>query len=141
MTKINISSLDIDEYYHSIDINKIKTELQIYKPKKFKKIIDNLENIIKADIPNIENLYLSYCSNFTKKEKNLLRIHSIILITETVIKNLWSISKKLNIKSCPFCNNNHVYFYTQGIGKVNTLATLEHYYPKAEYPHLSLSFL
>lgn len=140
MTKIDISSLNIDEYYNSIDTNKIKNELQTYKPKKFKKIIDNLENIIKADIPNIENLYLSYCSNFTKKEKKFIENTFNYSYNRNSNKKFMEHFKKLNIKSCPFCNNNHVYFYTQGIGKVNTLATLEHYYPKAEYPHLSLSF-
>ena len=47
---------------------------------------------------------------------------------------------RLNIKSCPFCNNNYVYFYENGAKEYNTLATLEHYYPKSKYPHLSLSF-
>ena len=140
MTKIDISSLNIDEYYNSIDTNKIKNELQTYKPKKFKKIIDNLENIIKADIPNIENLYLSYCSNFTKKEKKFIENTFNYSYNRNSNKKFMEHFKKLNIKSCPFCNNNHVYFYKQGVGKVNTLATLEHYYPKAQYPHLSLSF-
>jgi hypothetical protein len=140
MNKIDLSSLDIGEYFKSIDTNKIKSKLQGYRPKKFKKIIDNLELIIKANLNDIETVYLNYCENFTSKEKKFIENTFNYSSNRNSNKKFMNHFKKLDIKSCPFCNNNHVYFYTQGIGKVNTLATLEHYYPKAEYPHLSLSF-
>lgn len=140
MNKIDLSSLDIEEYFKSIDTNTIKSKLQGFKPKKFKKIIDNLELIIKANLKDIETLYLNYCKDFTLKEKKFIENTFNYSYNRSSNKKFMEHFKKLNIKSCPFCNNNHVYFYKQGVGKVNTLATLEHYYPKAQYPHLSLSF-
>lgn len=140
MNKIDLSSLDLNSYYNSIDTKKIESELKAYRPRKFKKIIDNLENIIKANLDDMKNIYLDYCKDFTKKEKKF--IENTFNYTNSRSNNKAFIKhfKKLGIKSCPFCNNNHVYFYEKGAGKFNTLATLEHYYPKAQYPHLSLSF-
>lgn len=140
MNKIDLSSLNIDEYLTSIDTDKIKSKLQGHRPRKFKKIIDNLEQIIKANIYDIKNLYLDFCKNFTSKEKKFIENTFNYSYNRSNNKKFMEHFEKLNIKSCPFCNNNYVYFYKKGLGTVNTLATLEHYYPKAEYPHLSLSF-
>ncbi len=141
MKQINLSVVNEDflkSYCASININEIKIKLEksIYKPEE---VIDNLEDIIAANITDIKTKYLDLLDTYTYKEKK-------------EIENIFSYSsyrkndkfmehfKKLNIKSCPFCNNNYVYFYKKDAKKINTITTLEHYYPKAGYPHLSLSF-
>lgn len=143
MKQIDLSIVDkdfLDSYLNSIDIDKIKISLKKLKPQsKFKNLIDNLENLIKADISDIQTKYLTLLNHFSAKEKkNIENIfnYSAHRKKESFMEHF----KKLNIKSCPFCNNNYVYFYKEGAKKLNTLATLEHYYPKAKYPHLSLSF-
>lgn len=140
MKKIDLSSLDLEAYVKSIDIAKIKISLKKLKTlKKYKGLIDNLEDILKADLDDIKTKYKDFLPSLSKKEKKKLEDifdYSGHRQKEKFMEHF----KKLNLKSCPFCNNNYIYFYTKGDGKANTLATLEHYYPKAIYPHLSLSF-
>ena len=140
MNKIDLSIIDINEYIKCFDVKNIKDKLIAKKPRKFKNIIDNLESIIKADLHDIESKYLDFCVGFTKEELKFLENTFNYSYKRSHNQKFINFFKKLNIKSCPFCNNNHVYFYEKGAGKFNTLATLEHYYPKAQYPHLSLSF-
>lgn len=138
MKQIDLSLVDetfLQSYLESIDVNQIKAKLSDVK---YKKITDKLNLLIKADL------------NTIKKYLNLSNYYSIDELKE--IKKAFDYTahrkkpkfmehfKKLNIKSCPFCNNNYVYFYKEGAKKFNTIATLEHYYPKSKYPHLSLSF-
>ncbi|WP_297433042.1 hypothetical protein [Sulfurimonas sp.] len=135
MKKVDLSSLNLEEYFTSINIENIKNKLSIPK---YKKITDRLELLIKADLPTIKK-YLNIANYYSLEEKKEIEKafnYSAHRQKEKFMKHF----KKLNLKSCPFCNNNYIYFYTKGDGKANTLATLEHYYPKAKYPHLSLSF-
>jgi hypothetical protein len=143
MKQIDLSIVDqtfLQSYLDSIDVNKIRLSLKKLRPQsKFKNLVDNLENMIKADFHNIQTKYLDLLNHCSPKEKK--KIENIFNYSShrTKVKFMEHF-KKLNIKSCPFCNNNYVYFYKDGAKKFNTLATLEHYYPKAKYPHLSLSF-
>lgn len=139
MKKVDLSKFDIDVYIKSIDIDKLKKKLIAFKPRKYKAIIDNLELIIKSDLNILKKDFLNLCSNFNEKElKDIEKAFNYNGYRKKPI--FFNNFKNLNIKSCPFCNNNYIYFYKKDAGKYNTLATLEHYYPKAKYPHLSLSF-
>lgn len=135
MKKIDLSSLDLEKYVSSVNINKIR---DILSDDKYKKITDRLEFLIKADINTIKK-YLNLANHYSLKEKKEIK-EAFDYLGYRQKENFMEHFKKLNIKSCPFCNNNYIYFYKKGAGKYNTLATLEHYYPKAKYPHLSLSF-
>lgn len=143
MKKIDLSIVDekfLDSYYKSINTKDIFIKLNKLRPKsKFKYFIDNLENIIKADISQIEITYLNILNHCSKKEKDKIK-NILDYSTHRQKQKFMEHFKKLNIKSCPFCNNNYVYFYKENSRKYNTIATLEHYYPKSKYPHLSLSF-
>lgn len=135
MKKVDLSCLDLEKYFTSINIENIKNKLSAPK---YKKITDRLELLIKSDLPTIKK-YLNITNYYSLEEKKEIEKafnYSAHRQKENFIEHF----KKLNLKSCPFCNNNYIYFYTKGDGKANTLATLEHYYPKAKYPHLSLSF-
>lgn len=140
MKKVDLSSSDLDGYLTSINTVKIEQSLKKLRPRtKYKNIIENLESIIKADLTDIENKYKYFARHLSNKEKK--KVEEVFNYSGYRQKsNFMEHFKKLGIKSCPFCNNNYVYFYEQGAKKYNTLATLEHYYPKARYPHLSLSF-
>lgn len=143
MKKVDLSIVNdefLKSYLDSIDTGEITISLKKLKPQsKFKNIVDNLENIIKSDITKIQTEYLTllhHCSTKEKKKIENIFNYSVYRQKDKFMEHF----KKLNIKSCPFCNNNYIYFYKKDAGKYNTLATLEHYYPKAKYPHLSLSF-
>jgi len=140
MKKVDLASLNLDGYLKSIGTDKIKSSLLKLKPQtKYQNIIDNLDEIIKAELPIIEIQFKSFSQHLSKKEKK--KVENIFNYSGYRAKaNFMEHFKKLGIKSCPFCNNNYIYFYEKNAGQYNTLATLEHYYPKAKYPHLSLSF-
>ena len=137
MKQIDLSIVNeafLDSYLKSIDINKIKTALSDIK---YKIIIDNLEEIITTNNISKYIKIWNYC--YSKKEKKEIE-EAFDYAGHRKKPDFMEHFKKLNIKSCPFCNNNYIYFYEEGAKKFNTLATLEHYYPKSKYPHLSLSF-
>lgn len=143
MTKIDLSIVNkifLDDYVKTIDISYIKDELTKLTYDFLTPVIDNLEDIIKADIDTIETKYAIYITENIdeRKRKKVRDIFNYPKYRKE--KNFMSFFKKLNIKSCPFCNNNYIYFYKEESRTYNTIATLEHYYPKAKYPHLSLSF-
>lgn len=136
MKQIDLSIVNkafLDNYLKSIDVNKIKSALYDIK---YKNIIDNLEDIITTnDLAKYSNLRDAYSSSEKKEIEEAFDYAG-----HRKKPDFMEHFKKLNIKSCPFCNNNYIYFYEEGAKKFNTLATLEHYYPKSKYPHLSLSF-
>lgn len=140
MTKIDLSNLNIEKYIESIDTDKLKSKLKKLKPRKYKAIIDNINLILNSDLNILESQFLNLCDGFNAKElKDIEKAfnYSGYRKKPKFFKNF----KQLNIKSCPFCNNNYIYFYKEDAStEYNTLATLEHYYSKAKYPHLSLSF-
>jgi hypothetical protein len=141
MTKIDLSMVDetfLNDYLKSIDIGVIKNGLNSLDLG-LSKVVDNLEDILTCGITKLEESYLHILGEMRKED--LKKIEKIFNYTkyrkqENFIANF----KKLNIKSCPFCNNNYIYFYKEHSKNYNTIATFEHYYPKAQYPHLSLSF-
>jgi hypothetical protein len=136
MKQIDVSSINIDEYFCAIDIENIKTKLS---DAKYHTITNDLENIIKADKNTIETRYVNLCDGYSPEERKEIEEAFNYTGHRKKVKFM-NHFKQLNIKSCPFCNNNYVYFYAESTKKINTLSTLEHYYPKAKYPHLSLSF-
>lgn len=138
MKQIDLSIVNddfLDTYYDSVNIKSIKTQL---KNIKYKKILDKLEVLIKADLNTIKD-NLDLCDGYSNEEKREIK-KAFDYSTHRQNENFMEHFRKLNIKSCPFCNNNYVYFYKKDENKYNTIATLEHYYPKSKYPHLSLSF-
>lgn len=139
MKQIDLSIVNSDflnDYISSITIADIKTNLAALGLPILHAIIRDLENIIKADIKTIESKYLRLLDTVSEKDRKKIKNvfnYSGHRKKETFMQNF----QKLKIKSCPFCNNNYVYYFQNG---KNTIATLEHYYPKSKYPHLSLSF-
>ncbi len=137
MKQIDLSIVNeafLDSYLKSVDVEKIKNGLCDIK---YKNIIDNLEEIITTNNISKYIKIWNYC--YSKKEKKEIE-EAFDYAGHRKKPDFMEHFKKLNIKSCPFCNNNYIYFYEEGAKKFNTLATLEHYYPKSKYPHLSLSF-
>lgn len=138
MKQIDLSFVNevfLQNYLASINVNKIKAKLS---DAKYKKITNRLNLLIKADLNTIKK-YLNISNYYSNDELKEIEEAFNYSAHRKKLKFMEHF-KKLNIKSCPFCNNNYVYFYKEGAKEFNTLATLEHYYPKAKYPHLSLSF-
>lgn len=139
MKQIDLSVIDdafLDGYVASIAVDDIKNKLTTLNLPILNPIVRNLEKILKADIAFIKSSYLNLLDTLNDADrKNVEKAfdYSRHRKQEAFMQNF----QKLNIKSCPFCNNNYIYYFQNG---QNTIATLEHYYPKSKYPHLSLSF-
>lgn len=58
------------------------------------------------------------------------------------IKDKAGFAQKLSITCCPYCNREYIFEFedTAKSGEIRTLAHLDHYYDKATYPFLALSF-
>lgn len=63
-------------------------------------------------------------TNFAKKKKEY---------------NAYDLAKKLNIKSCPYCNRNYTFTVVAGDEEI-LRPDIDHYYDKDTYPILALSF-
>ena len=55
-----------------------------------------------------------------------------------VKRGLW-LTKQLNIKSCPYCNAHNTIITEKKYGKEIMKFQLDHFFPKSEFPYLSIS--
>jgi len=52
--------------------------------------------------------------------------------------NRYKFVKKLNLKTCPYCNRNYIFVVDTGNGKLRP--EIDHFFPKSIYPYLAMSF-
>lgn len=91
---------------------------------------ESFKNLIFAD----KDQMLDYIKKFKKGKKIELRKYfKFDLITRD--DTLRSILKILDVPVCPYCNRQ----YTFTLEKEKVRPTLDHYFPKSEYPFLALS--
>ena len=70
MKKVDLSSLNIEDYVNSIDIKKIKDTLS---DSKYKRIIDRIEFLIKMDLNTIRK-YLNITNYYSSDEKKEIEV-------------------------------------------------------------------
>ncbi len=136
MKKIDLSIVNDDflqSYLNSIDLTSIRDSLELLEVS----FLNELEEIIIADVNKIEEYKENITFDSIEQKKEIKKAFNYAWHRQQ--DNFMEHFKKLNIKSCPFCNNNYIYFYNDENPR-KTIATLEHFYPKSKYPHLSLSF-
>lgn len=153
MMKINIlpSVLDnICNEFYTKNKQRIKTNINKYNitgiPQDeinlYNEIENNLEEIIKAkpneidDKINIINpLYKKVLTNNTNIKKTILDIFEY---DNYDFWDAYGLAQKLNVTVCPYCNRNYTFTLKSKTGK--TRPEYDHFYDKATYPYLSLSF-
>jgi HNH endonuclease len=80
--------------------------------------------------------------NFSQKKSVLSEFRSIlenIFAYKSLVDNNW-LGKKLNIKVCPYCNNQYTQTLEKEDGTNKVQFQLDHFYPKSIYPYLAISF-
>jgi hypothetical protein len=107
------------------------------KPNELTKLIYSFRRYFKKE--NIK-LFEFKKGNIKEKKKHILfEIFENIFDYSALVDNEW-LGKKLNIKVCPYCNNQ----YTQTLEKADKTHKvqfqLDHFYPKSIYPYLAISF-
>jgi uncharacterized protein (TIGR02646 family) len=97
----------------------------------------SLEEVIKAKPDKLDtiaewvngksdyNFMIKKYENFTTKKKEY---------------DAYDLAKKLNVNVCPYCNINSTYTVIKEDGKKITRPEFDHFYDKATYPILALSF-
>ena len=103
MKQIDLSIVDeafLDSYLDSIDVNRIENALSDIK---YKNIIDNLKDIITTNnLTKYSNLRDAYSPSEKKEIKKAFDYAG-----HRQNSDFMEHFKQLNIKSCPFCNNNY----------------------------------
>jgi hypothetical protein len=135
--------------------NKLKNKLGSKEKVCLEYTRDNLENILKADNNEMLKIINYFKINFSNaigksnlKEKNWKRIYKILRkdIFEKEYDNwcnrkiygAYTFVDKLGLKTCPYCNRNYTFVINEDSGKLR--AEIDHFYPKAIYPFLAMSF-
>lgn len=130
---------------------------------------DNIENVIKLHPILLERIIVRQANSilginyFLQKEnrpntrgrkprlnKEFINLLNTIFnydsfCTYSNTYNAYNLTKKLDIKVCPYCNRNYISTLKpvkikKGDYKGGTRPTLDHFYLKSDYPYLALSF-
>lgn len=157
----NITLRDIEMWYDEGNIlsNKIKEKLKkIHRKRKKKEIIlrkieKNIHKILLLSPKELEDwvdkIDKHYPNVFSKRSDNN-RIESTELGKQVLDafnydnyrKNkLVDLAKKLNVKSCPYCNMHYTLYAEEGAKRSDQLARFQfdHFFSKNKYPMLSMS--
>ncbi len=111
---------------------KFLKEIVISNPKEMNNIIEKVNGKMK-ELGISEIKYKS-----TKGEENFDKIFNYDVIRKNEI-GYW-FGKNINSNVCPYCNREHTFTYRTKDNKPKLLYDLDHFFDKATYPYLSLSF-
>lgn len=111
----------------------------------------NLKRILTAkpdDLQKVNNEFISYClapGVGKLKRNNIYRGLSFTLNyrwftkKEAIYYCGYDLAKKLNVKTCPYCNRNYTVTVSNGKSRV-VRPDFDHFFPHKQYPLLALSF-
>lgn len=112
-------------------------------------ILENLKNILVSKPKELETIneeYEAYCTASGKhKIKNIKRgLSSLFNYEWFTRKNAshycgYDLARKLNIKTCPYCNRNYTVTIAEGRKRI-VRPDFDHFFPHKQYPLLALSF-
>jgi hypothetical protein len=105
---------------------------------------DNIKKLLKADVDNLKKTITDFESKFTNlrdTSNNLNRIFYNIFISNIYENNKrfdgLKFVQSIGLNTCPYCNRAYIYSIKKnGIIRPE----IDHFYPKAFYPYLGLSF-
>ncbi|GFZ76009.1 hypothetical protein GCM10011531_00770 [Aquaticitalea lipolytica] len=123
----NAIQIEILNYLHNNFSKIIKG-----KPKKLKSFIDHFatnnwgEEIFHNDVTTAFGNELMYIFGYTERFRS------------NVDRGIW-LANQLNIKTCPYCNAQNTILTNKQFGKQIAKFQFDHFFPKSEYPYLSLS--
>jgi len=102
----------------------------------FEELITSKPNILEKTIEKFKENSTNYSLDFEKNKQILIGLYN-------KFRNKFGVQfvENLNITVCPFCNREYVFkFDDTKQQKTRTLSTLDHFYDKASYPFLAVSF-
>ena len=75
-------------------------------------------------------------TSFAYFKKKMVSLYGNFMEYKEGLHGYWLV-KKLDIKTCPYCNRNYTFVLNRGL---KARPEYDHFYPKADYPFLALSF-
>ncbi len=129
-------------------------KINVLIQKYFSSILIDFEELVEASPETLEKLKNFFDGLSSKKKEEIKKEFSLITLYNyftksgfyNSIKNFYYNSEyladKLDIFSCPYCNENFTYSfrYKPGINPVRRTFDWDHIYPKDAYPFLAISF-
>lgn len=150
MIYYDISSFQdiIDEHFNELQtyLNNRIAESTLNVPiKQF--IIDNLQDIIKSNPTELKRLndelknHKRFSVNLNNKIKKIFNYKYFSTKSDNGSYDAYELAKKLNIRTCLYCNRNYTLTVIKGIRTTDkiTRPEFDHYFDKGENPLLSLS--
>lgn len=158
LTQVDLYSEKIWEYVHE-QFKRIIKDNGLKKTKKRSAIIllknekdfinflnneDNIKKLLKADVYNLRNtitVFETKFPNLRNASNSLNRIFYNVFISNIYENNKrfdgLKFVQSINLNTCPYCNRAYIY----AIKRNGTIRPeIDHFYPKALYPYLGLSF-
>lgn len=153
-----ITSVEIDDHYKAVNGYLTSSKTLRRKRTKMEKLVSNfsnnkfnLEHLIKADFKTISNDIVPLWDNFTDKDKRQVQTvcklfkryygyfttdtYSVSKGSSLVAYNSNTMFNQLDIKVCPYCNENYTYHFENGKRNFD----LDHFYSQKDYPVLALT--
>lgn len=123
-------------------LEKHARDLIIAKPSTLRDHIMKIETIIGVNkLTKHPNRGAGSLTTYQEEENEFIRELEKVFNYDK-IKDKANFAQKLNITCCPYCNREYIFEFEDASksGEVRILAHLDHYYDKATYPFLGLSF-
>lgn len=131
------------------NITPVTQEVRFYKYiyNKYEKIILGTPKELQEIVDYIETHFQGLAINDKKTQvsKNLFSIFNYDKFTRSIPTKkhperwgAYKLVEDLNVKVCPYCNRQYITVYRSDEGK--TRGTLDHFFDKATYPYLAISF-
>jgi len=142
LAKEHITS--VQKYINYDALNTLESE---YLKKKIKKILgakpDEFDDILNDEIIkniNVDKLTKTFVGGYPKDTKGGLIGYSKFIKKDDKNYDAYTLAKKLNVNVCPYCNINSTYTVIKTNNEKITRPEFDHFYDKATYPILALSF-
>lgn len=137
-----------NEHYLELE-SYITPKLSKLSKRQFDFISKNLERILTSNPQGLDKVnkdYIAFCTaHGVGKIKNIKRgLSRVFNYKRFTNKNAtdycgYDLAKKLNVKTCPYCNRNYTVTVAEGISRT-VRPDFDHFFPKSQYPLLALSF-
>jgi len=125
-------------------INSLESQLKYFSSAKITLIISGLPKIIIAE-SNSYNTTFPHANNRRNQVKTLLKFlfdYDEFSKKDSIYSKNWgayTLTEKLQIRSCLYCNRNYTITVTNDTKKI-IRPELDHFFPKSEHPIIALSF-
>lgn len=147
MQYLKIQNNALIQYSKKRNINKTTniTRVLSYIQANLKSILNGLPSDLKKHIVAIENIDI-HVRKSGRDPSNINKLMKFIFIEKCydsqnydkkdIVFNKFEFIEKLGLNSCPYCNRNYI-----TTTKKNKLKQeIDHFFPKAEYPYLAISY-